>query len=86
MQKIITKTGKAFEVAWAGVATIDGVFRFAVLNSDMSEVFTTFSDTNETEVLNHSYDDTPHEYVGYTVFRGLTLNYQNQIIVALSRM
>lgn len=86
MQKIITKTGKEFEVAWAGVATIDGVLRFSVLNSDMTTVFASFSDPKETEVLTHMFGDTPKEYVGYTTLRGVTLNYQDEMIVALSRI
>lgn len=86
MQKIITISEKEFDVDWAGVATIDGVLRFAVINGDMPEVFTTFSNPEETEVLVHTFDNIRKEYEGYTVFRGVSLNYQNEIIVALSKI
>ena len=85
MQKIITKSGEEFEVSWAGVASIDGVLRFAVLNSDMGTVFNTFTNPEETEILVHEFDNTPKEYIGYTVFRGVLMNYQNELIVSLSR-
>ena len=84
MQTIITKTGKEFSVAWIGVSNIDGILRFSVLNSDMTTVFTTFSNPEETETIVHTFGETPKEYVGYTVFRGVTLNYQNEMVVALS--
>ena len=86
MQIIITATGKEFTVSWMGVATIDGILRFSVKDADMGEVFSTFTNQEETETLIHSFDNIQKEYTGYTVFRGITIDFQNEMIVSLSKI
>lgn len=84
MQQIITASGKAFEIDWAGVATIDGLLRFEIKNNSAAEVFNAFSDVNETKNLVHMFNsDTAHQWEGYTIFAGIIILYNDNIIVSL---
>ena len=85
MQTIKTATGKEFEISWAGVATIDEVFRFELKNSDMGTSFTVFSNPVETETLTHYFDNIPKEYIGYTTLRGVAMDMQGGIVVSLAK-
>lgn len=83
MQGIITATGKAFDIEWCGPSTIDGALRFAVVESNMSSVLATFTDSAETRVLTHVFDDHRTTFRNYTTFKGVDLRPDNTIIVAL---
>lgn len=85
MQKIITATGKEFDIQWCGRSTIDFALRFAVMGSDMSSVLNTFTNPEETVLLTHIIDDMNNkaEYRGFTIFKGVDLHPDNSIIVSL---
>lgn len=78
-----TKTGKVFQIAWAGVSGIDGALRFEVLGATVADCYQVFSDPQETEKLTRIFDDDRREFEGYTVFKGVDLNFTGSIVVAL---
>ena len=86
MIKIVTANNEEFEIKWAGVANIDGVLRFAVVNGDPAELLRVFSQPENCTTLKRVFDETEKEFVGYTVFRGVTINYEGDVIVAMSKV
>ena len=83
---VTTVSGDVFNISWIGVASIDGVLRFAVKNSNVQEIIRAFTDAQNCETLISKFDETETMYVGYTVFRGIQINYDNETIVSLSRI
>lgn len=83
--KIITATKKSFEVAWAGVATIDGALRFELIGVDLQEVFTVFSDKNETENLTHDWDGQTQTFYRFTNVKTIDVQPNGNVVVALSK-
>ena len=85
MQKIITATGKEFDIQWCGRSTIDFALRFAVKGSDMATVLNTFTKPEETALLIHIIDamNNKAEYRGFTTFKGVDLHPDGSIIVSL---
>ena len=83
MQKVITATGKEFNVNWCGQATIDFVLRFEVVNSTMANILSTFMNPVETEKLTHIFDENRAVYTGFTQFKGVDLKPSGTIVVAL---
>lgn len=83
MQKIITATGKEFQVSWCGPSTIDFALRFEVVERTMAEVLTTFINPEETATLTHVFDEHETVFTGYTQFKGVDLKPGGSIVVAL---
>ena len=83
-RKIKTASGKEFDSLWDGVSTIDGTLRIAVVNATMAEIFTAFSDPQACSTLTRVWDGIESVYTGYTVFRGVDLQPNGEIIVALN--
>jgi len=86
MIKLITANGIEFEISWIGVASIDGVLRFGVINSTLSEVINTFTNPENCTVLTRNYDGVIETFEGFTVFRGISINFKGEMIVALSKI
>ena len=85
MQKIITATGKEFQIEWCGQSTIDFALRFDIKGEAMSTIITTFMDQNETIKLIHQVDEMGNriEYNGFTTFRGVDLKPDGTVVVSL---
>lgn len=85
MQKIITATGKEYQIDWCGQSTIDFALRFAVTGEEMNTIINTFINPSETIQLTHIIDDMGNEitYNGFTIFRGVDLKPDNSVVVAL---
>lgn len=83
MQKIITASGKEFEVRWCGPSTIDFALRFAIVNADMAAVLATFTDPEETVRLTHNFDEHETVFHNFTAFKGVDLQANGLIVVAL---
>lgn len=85
MQKIITATGKEYNIEWCGQSTIDFTLRFAVVGTPMPDVISTFIEPSETEKLTHEIDNMGNhaEYIGFTTFRGVDLKPDGSIVVSL---
>lgn len=85
MQKIITATGKEFQIEWCGQSTIDFALRFDIKGEEMSTIITTFMDQNETIKLIHQVDEMGNriEYNGFTTFRGVDLKPDGTVVVSL---
>ncbi len=83
MQKIITATGKEYQVEWCGVSTIDFVLRFEVVNSPMTNILTTFMNPIETAKLTHVFDENRAVYTGFTKFKGVDLKPNDAVVVSL---
>jgi len=84
MQKLITSNGKEFPVRWCGVSTVDLSLRFAVVESSIQEVLATFMNTEETALIKHLFDSLETVYEGYTVFKGVEVQYNGDIVVAMN--
>lgn len=83
--KLITNTGKEFNISWIGVATIDGALRFCLIDSDVSDIVQVFLDESETIKLVREYDSVETEYSGFTKFKTIDVQPDGSIIVALSK-
>ena len=86
MINLITADGKTFEIEWIGISTLDGALRFGVKNVEVGELLTTFTNPKSSTVLTRSFDGEEKRFEGYTVFRGITVDYDGVIIVALSKI
>lgn len=84
MQKIVTNTGKELVINWCGPSTIDLALRFGVPNGNMTELLQTFTDPEETAVLTHHFDEHETVFTGYTIFKGIDLKVDGEIVVALN--
>ena len=51
-----TKTGKVFQIAWAGVSGIDGALRFEVIGATVPDCYQIFSDAEETAALTRIFE------------------------------
>lgn len=83
MQKVITETGKEFNVNWCGQATIDFVLRLEVVNSTMANILSTFMNPIETAKLTHVFDENRAVYTGFTKFKGVDLKPNDAVVVSL---
>jgi len=83
MQKVITETGKEFNVNWCGQATIDFVLRFEVVNGTMTNILSTFMNPVETAKLTHIFDENRAVYTGFTKFKGVDLKPNDAVVVSL---
>ena len=84
MQRLLTKTGKEIAISWCGPSTIDFALRFGVPNGNMAELIQTFTNPEETETLTHYFDEHETVFTGYTVFKGIDLKVDGEIVVALN--
>lgn len=84
MQKLITNTGKEIEINWCGPSTIDFALRFGVPNGNMTQLLLIFTDPQETATLTHCFDEHETVFTGYTVFKGIDLKVDGEIVVALN--
>jgi hypothetical protein len=86
MIKIETTKGKNFQIEWAGVSSIDGVLRFAVVNTELTEILATFTVPENCKELTRVFDEDRKTFTGYTVFRGVQINYDGSIVVSMSKI
>lgn len=86
MVTLTTSDGDVFEIKWIGVASIDGVLRFAIVGVTIPEIIAVFTDPEKCKTLTRNYDGVELVYSGYTVFRGVQINYENDMIVSLSKI
>lgn len=82
--KIITSSGKEWQIKWCGVSAFDNVLRFEIVNSTMQDVLLTFTDESETETLRYYFDAEETVYTGYSVFKGVDLRHDGGIVVSLN--
>ena len=83
--KIVTKTGKEYEINWAGIATVDGALRFEIINGTLADIFSCFSNPAETAELSRVWGDSTAVYEGFTAFKTIDIQANGSIIVALSK-
>ena len=83
--KIITKSGKEFQIEWAGVATIDGALRFLLVGTSAQVAFETFSNSRETSVLTQDWDGLLADYVGFSKLKTIDIQQDNNVLIALSK-
>ena len=86
MIKLTTANRQEFEIEWIGVANIDGVLRFSVVNSNVSDLVRVFTVPENCETITRSFDENEQVFSGYTTFRGVQINYDGSIVVSLSRI
>lgn len=86
MIKLRTANGHTFEIEWIGVANIDGVLRFSVINAEVSELVSIFTVPENCTTITRVFDEDERTFTGYTTFRGVQINYDNSIIVSLSKI
>lgn len=83
---IETAKGDRLPIAWAGVSGIDGVLRFAVINTELAEIIATFTAPENCTELTRVFDEDRQTFVGYTVFRGVQISYDGSVIVSMSKI
>lgn len=83
MQRLITATGHDFLIDWCGPSTIDYALRFEIVGSNMQTVLATFTDPEETATLTHIFDEHSTVFTGYTLFKGVDMRQNGNIVVAL---
>ena len=87
MNSIRTVDGTVLEVLWVAISNIDGALRFAVPDPDAKQLFSLFTrPDNCTEIVRVIDGEDVQVFEGYTVFRGLQMNYDSTAIVALSKI
>lgn len=81
--KLNTKT-KEFDISIIGIASVDGGLRFEIQNPNLSEVFATFTNPEETAVITHDWGDgNKQTYKGYTRFKTVDIQATGSVVVAL---
>lgn len=85
MRIIRTATGKEYNITAAAVGSIDWCLRVWIINSNISEVISVFTDAKETRLLVDVNDGIEKEYVDYTDFRGIEISRTGEIMVTLAR-
>lgn len=83
--KIITATGKEYEIAWLGFASIDNALRFNLIGESLNNVVQIFTKPSETSTLVYNMDGVLETYSGFTVFRSIDVLANGSITVALGR-
>lgn len=84
MQTIVTNTGKEIKINWCGPSTIDLALRFGVPDGNMLELLQIFTNPDETATLTHHFDEHETVFTGYTIFKGVDLKADGEIVVALN--
>lgn len=83
--KLKTALNKEFDIGWIGVATIDGVLRFALLNVSLTTAFSVFTNSAECTTLISNIDGIIQTFENYVVFKSIDINADGSITVALGR-
>lgn len=83
MTKVITAKGKEYEAQWADISTIDGTLRFSLIGASIGELFTVFSDQEETAEITVKLDEHQTIYEGFTGLKGIELFPGGNIVVRL---
>lgn len=86
MIKLITSNGEEFNLAWIGIANLDGALRFGIMDSNVADIFQCFSNPENCTRLTRIFDENELVYEGYTNFRGFVVNYDGTIVVTLSKI
>lgn len=87
MNSIRTVDGTILNVVWIAVSNIDGALRFCVIDADVTQLFTLFTNPeNCSEIVRLVDNEDMQTYSGYTVFRGIQMNYDGTAIVSLSKI
>lgn len=84
MQKIITNKQTEIAINWCGPSTIDLALRFGVPDGNMMELIQVFTNPEETSTLTHQFDEHETVFTGYTIFKGVDLKPDGEIVVALN--
>ena len=83
---IRTSGSKQFKVAWASVATFDGILRIEILKENkLEDVFSTFSNKSETSALSYIVDGIATVFTGFTSFRGVSIEQNGNVTVSLAK-
>lgn len=85
MISIKAANGDLYTILWAGVANTDGILRFAIINADASSIFETFGNPANCGTLTRIFDNIEQQFAGYTVFRGMQINFDGSVIVSMSK-
>lgn len=81
-----TANGKTFRIAWAGVASVDGVLRFAVEGAELADIIATFTVPENCTELTRVFDEDRKTFTGYTVFRGVQISFDGSTVVSMSKI
>ena len=86
MIELQTSGGDSFQIEWAGVASIDGVLRFAIVGAELSKIMEAFTKPENCTTLTRVFDNDEQAFVGYSVFRGVQIAYDGSVIVSMSKI
>lgn len=85
--KIVTATGKEYQVVWCGISSLDSALRFELQYKNITAAVNVFSDPNETSEIKYIVDEMsqPQFYEGYTNFVSINKASGNTLIIALKQ-
>lgn len=87
MIQIRTVTGELFQVAWVGISSIDGSLRFSLIQPEPMHVLQVFTNSENCTTIYRVIDgEEDLSFEGYTVFRGIQISYDNNVLVTLSKI
>lgn len=82
---ITTATGKQYNVKWCAIASIDGVLRFCITGESVADLISVFMNPEETSSIHYHFDTIGKEYERFTVFKGIELQLDGDVVISLMK-
>ena len=83
MLKLLTALGTELPITWIGISELDGSLRFETTETNMTTLFSIFSDPEHTRTLTRVFDEDRRTFEGYTGFKGIEKMMSGNIVVRL---
>ena len=83
MLKLLTALGTELPITWIGISELDGSLRFETNETNMTTLFSIFSDPEHTRTLTRVFDEDRRTFEGYTGFKGIEKMMSGNIVVRL---
>ena len=83
MLKLLTALGTELPITWIGISELDGSLRFETTETNMTTLFSIFSDQEHTRTLTRVFDEDRRTFEGYTGFKGIEKMMSGNIVVRL---
>ena len=80
-----TALNKVYDITGAAIASVDGALRIWFKEGTVSNLVTTFTNPEETELLTKVFDGVETQFEGFVMFRGIEISRTGEIMVTLAR-
>ena len=71
MLQLKTAQGSTLPINWIGVSDFDGSLRFETPETDLTTLFSIFSDPSHLSALTRIFDEDEKTFIGFTDFKGI---------------